>query len=52
MSPTLFRYRDYRFFFFSREEERTHVHVSSADGEARFWLVPVVELARSHGLST
>ncbi len=52
MSPTLFRYIGDRFFFFSREEERTHVHVSSADGEARFWLVPVVELARSHGLST
>ena len=34
MSPTLFRYRDYRFFFFSREEERMRVHVSSADGEA------------------
>jgi hypothetical protein len=29
-----------------------HVHVSCADGEAKFWLDPAVELARNHGLST
>lgn len=28
-----------------------HVHVVSADGEAKFWMQPVIELARSHGLS-
>jgi len=27
-----------------------HVHVASSDGEAKFWLEPVVELARSYGL--
>ena len=26
MSPTVFRYKGYRFFFFSREEVRMHVH--------------------------
>lgn len=52
MSPTLFRYKGYRFFFFSREEARMHVHVSSSEGEAKFWLEPVVMLARGHGLST
>ncbi len=26
-----------------------HVHVRSADGEAKFWLEPQVELATSHG---
>ncbi len=51
MSPTIFRERGYRFFFFSREERRMHVHVVSADGEAKFWLEPDVELARSHGCS-
>ena len=50
MSPTVFRWRGYRFFFFSREETRPHVHVWCADGEAKFWLEPVVDLARSHGL--
>lgn len=51
MSPTLFREHGYRFFFFSREEARMHVHVYHADGEAKFWLEPVIELAQNHGLS-
>lgn len=37
MSPTVFRDGPFRFFFFSREELRIHVHVQSADGEAKFW---------------
>lgn len=48
MSPTVFRKSGYRFFFFSREEERVHVHVVSGDGEAKFWLEPEIELARNH----
>ncbi len=51
MSPTVFRYKSYRFFFFSREEERVHVHVGCSEGEAKFWLEPGVVLARNHGLS-
>jgi hypothetical protein len=51
MSPTVFKFNGYRFFFFSKEERRPHVHVSCADGEAKFWLDPVVELARNYGLS-
>jgi diadenosine tetraphosphate (Ap4A) HIT family hydrolase len=47
MSPTVFRERGYRFFFFSREEPRTHVHVISGDGEAKFWLEPEIELAKN-----
>jgi len=51
MSPTVFRWRGYRFFFFSREERRMHVHVYCAEGEAKFWLEPEVALARNYGLS-
>ena len=51
MSPTVFRQGQYRFFFFSREEQRVHVHVISADGEAKFWLEPTVSLATYDGLS-
>jgi hypothetical protein len=51
MSPTILREQGYRFFFFSREEERMHVHVHCSDGEAKFWLEPAVELTRSYGLS-
>ncbi len=51
MSPTVFREGPFRFFFFLREESRLHIHVSSADGEAKFWLEPTIEVARSHGLT-
>lgn len=47
MSPTVFREKGYRFFFFSREEARMHVHVVSAEGEAKFWLTPEIELANN-----
>ena len=50
MSPTIFREGPYRFFFFSKEEPRIHVHVQSSDGEAKFWLSPTVELAENVGL--
>jgi Domain of unknown function (DUF4160) len=51
MSPTIFRDGSFRFFFFSREEPRIHVHVSHPDGEAKFWLTPHVALADGAGLS-
>lgn len=51
MNPTVFREGPFRFFFFSREETRIHIHVQSADGVAKYWLEPTIELARSHGLS-
>jgi len=28
-----------------------HVHVVSGDGEAKFWLVPEIELAKNHRYS-
>ena len=51
MSPTVFREKGYRFFFFSREETRMHVHVYCGDGEAKYWLEPEIELARNYRLS-
>ncbi len=51
MSPTIFRESGYRFFFFSREEERMHVHIVSEDGEAKFWLEPEIELAKNYRYS-
>ncbi|MDO8526409.1 MAG: DUF4160 domain-containing protein [Deltaproteobacteria bacterium] len=51
MSPTVFRHKGYRFFFFSREEKRMHVHVSCGNGEAKFWLEPIVALAKNYGLT-
>lgn len=47
----MFREGPFRFFFFSREELRRHVHVLSPEGEAKFWLEPSVELTVSKGIS-
>jgi hypothetical protein len=33
------------------KKPRIHVHVAHPDGEAKFWLTPVVHLATSTGLS-
>jgi hypothetical protein len=52
VSPTVFREGAYRFFFFSREEPRMHIHVGSSEGEAKLWLEPRIELAENHGLPT
>ena len=51
MSPTVLRVRGYRFYFFSREETRPHVHVQHATGEAKIWLEPEVDVALNYGLS-
>jgi len=51
MGPTIFRQDGFRFFFFSREEARAHVHVVSGAGEAKFWLEPEIRLARSYHYS-
>ena len=49
--PTVLRIKGYRFFFFSREENRKHIHVYSGNGEAKFWILPEIELANNFGYS-
>ena len=57
--PTIFRYKGYRFFFFSNEgdsKEPLHIHVRKNEKVAKFWLEPAVILAdayqmRPHELS-
>jgi hypothetical protein len=50
VSPTVLRVRGYRFYFYSREESRPHVHVRHSAGEAKFWLTPRVALAARSSL--
>jgi uncharacterized protein DUF4160 len=50
VSPTILRVKGFRFYFFSREEARPHVHVQHAEGEAKFWIEPAVELHANFGL--
>jgi len=52
LSPTVFREGPFRYYFFSREESRRHVHIMSADGEAKVWLEPRIEVAHQVGLSS
>ena len=52
--PVVFRYRGFRFFFYSnegspREPLHVHVHVRSGSGEAKVWLDPQVQVASSSG---
>lgn len=49
MTPTVFPAKGFRFFFFSREESRMHVHVYASGREAKFWVEPKVELERNAG---
>ena len=50
MSPTVFHKSGFRFYFYSREEPRMHVHVERSTGDAKFWLEPNIELAENYGL--
>ena len=49
--PTVLRVKGYRFFFFSREETRMHIHIYSENGEAKFWLLPEIELAKNYNFT-
>ncbi len=51
MSPTVFREGKYRFYFFSKEETKIHIHVISQDSEAKYWLEPMISLADYTGFS-
>ncbi len=51
MSPTVLRVGGYRFYFFSREEPRPHVHVQCGGAEAKIWLEPRVVVATNFGLT-
>lgn len=42
--PTVLYYKGYKFYFYSNENnEPVHIHVSKADGNAKWWLNPVEE---------
>jgi Domain of unknown function (DUF4160) len=51
MSPTVFRIKGYRFYFLSNEEDRIHIHIECEDGEAKFWIEPIVSLVTYIGLN-
>ena len=42
----------YDFFFYSKEENRKHIHVEKGDHEAKVWLEPMIEVAYNYGFSS
>ena len=49
MSPTLKNEKGYRFFTWSKEEDRKHVHVAKENKFCKFWLEPKIEVAKNEG---
>ncbi len=52
--PAVFRYRGFRFHFFSNEgdpREPVHIHVSGDGADAKFWLFPEASVAYNRGFS-
>ncbi|MGK3131381.1 DUF4160 domain-containing protein [Pantoea sp. C8B4] len=53
--PVILRLNGFRFFFYSNEgnpREPAHIHVIKAGTEAKFWLEPIVKLARNDGFDS
>ena len=49
--PTVLRIGSFRFHFYSNEmDEPAHIHISTPDGECKFWLEPIM-LAKNRGVS-
>ncbi len=52
--PVVFRYRGYRFFFYSNEgepREPLHIHVRKGEATAKFQLEPEAALAEAYAMS-
>ncbi len=53
--PVVFRYKGYRFFFYSNEGdplEPLHIHVRKGEAVAKFWLEPEPAVASNYALSS
>ncbi len=48
--PTVMILHGFRFFFYSREEERMHIHVETENRELKVWL-DTFQLAYNHGFA-
>lgn len=53
--PVVFRYKGYRFFFFSNEGDPLgpmHIHVRRGEATAKFWMSPQINLSESYGMTS
>jgi hypothetical protein len=52
--PKILEWRGYKFFFFSNEGdplEPCHIHIRKDGNVAKFWVVPVISLVSSWGMT-
>jgi hypothetical protein len=52
--PVIYRWRGYRFFFFSNEgipPEPMHIHVQKGESIAKFWMQPSIKVAEAYKMS-
>ena len=53
--PVVFRYKGYRFFFYSNEGnplEPLHILVRKGESVAKFWIYPQISVAESYGIKS
>jgi len=53
--PIVFRYKGFRFFFYSNEgypREPMHIHARKGEAVAKFWLEPELSVAESYDLTS
>ena len=53
--PVVFRWKGYRFFFYSNEgdpPEPLHVHVIKGESTAKVWIEPMVCVDESYGMTS
>ena len=49
MSPIFLNEKGYRFFTWSKEEDRRHVHILKGEKQCKYWLEPFIEIAENQG---
>jgi len=53
--PVVFRYKKYRFFFYSNEGnplEPLHIHVRKGKSVSKFWMQPQISVAEAYGMKS
>jgi hypothetical protein len=50
LMPTVLRWKGYKFFFYSDEEDRPHIHIKNQNAQAKYWL-ETVEFVKAEGFS-
>ncbi len=52
MTPVVLRFKGYKFYFFSNEnDEPIHVHINKAEKNGKVWLEPNIQIEYFYGFS-